>query len=281
MAAHAIDRFIRQVRRVSLLCGFVAAALIAAGVLVVCEMVFVRYALKGKHDLADRFRHLLPDRRDVHRQSVRADDARPCQRRRAAALRRGRAAVRLALFGPLCRSRSSARHDGAHLPVLEKLGQQLGVRHDVAGATVDPVRSMPSGSASHLQCSPDHQLVTGASRRSGKATAEDLARASLKPKATRREPEQGRWSSVTLLVLLSGAPVAFGSGAIASSLHPVLFQGWCRCMSSPRLLFRAARLHPGFRSDVRDDGRGDRSSPPARTCTKRWTAGSTGFRADW
>jgi len=46
MAAHAIDRFIRQVRRVSLLCGFVAAALIAAGVLVVCEMVFVRYALK-------------------------------------------------------------------------------------------------------------------------------------------------------------------------------------------------------------------------------------------
>jgi TRAP-type C4-dicarboxylate transport system permease small subunit len=46
MAAHAIDRFISQVRRVSLLCGFVAAALIAAGVLVVCEMVFVRYALK-------------------------------------------------------------------------------------------------------------------------------------------------------------------------------------------------------------------------------------------
>jgi TRAP-type C4-dicarboxylate transport system permease small subunit len=47
MAAHAIDRFIRQVRRISLLCGFVAAGLIAAGVAIVCEMVFVRYALKA------------------------------------------------------------------------------------------------------------------------------------------------------------------------------------------------------------------------------------------
>src|SRR2546427_9280275 len=32
-------------RRVSQLCGIVAAALIGLGVLVVCEMVFVRYAL--------------------------------------------------------------------------------------------------------------------------------------------------------------------------------------------------------------------------------------------
>jgi TRAP-type C4-dicarboxylate transport system permease small subunit len=45
MANYAIDRFIRQVRRISLLCGFVAAALIAGGVGIVCEMVFVRYAL--------------------------------------------------------------------------------------------------------------------------------------------------------------------------------------------------------------------------------------------
>jgi TRAP-type C4-dicarboxylate transport system permease small subunit len=41
----AIDRFVRRVRRLSTLCGFVAAALIAAGVVVVCEMVFVRYVL--------------------------------------------------------------------------------------------------------------------------------------------------------------------------------------------------------------------------------------------
>src|SRR5258708_13755516 len=37
--------FVRAVRRVSQLCGVVAATLIALGVLVVCEMVFVRYVL--------------------------------------------------------------------------------------------------------------------------------------------------------------------------------------------------------------------------------------------
>ena len=35
----------RAVRRLSQLCGMVAAALIALGVVVVCEMVFVRYVL--------------------------------------------------------------------------------------------------------------------------------------------------------------------------------------------------------------------------------------------
>ena len=40
-----MDAFVRGIRRVSQLCGIVAAALIALGVLVVCEMVFVRYAL--------------------------------------------------------------------------------------------------------------------------------------------------------------------------------------------------------------------------------------------
>jgi TRAP-type C4-dicarboxylate transport system permease small subunit len=37
--------FIRIVRLVSTLCGYVAAALIAVGVVVVCEMVFVRFVL--------------------------------------------------------------------------------------------------------------------------------------------------------------------------------------------------------------------------------------------
>jgi TRAP-type C4-dicarboxylate transport system permease small subunit len=37
--------YIAAVRRISQLCGIVAAALIALGVLVVCEMVFVRYVL--------------------------------------------------------------------------------------------------------------------------------------------------------------------------------------------------------------------------------------------
>ena len=40
-----MDFFVRGMRRVSQLCGIVAAALIGLGVLVVCEMVFVRYAL--------------------------------------------------------------------------------------------------------------------------------------------------------------------------------------------------------------------------------------------
>jgi len=40
-----LDFFVRGIRRVSQLCGIVAAALIGLGVLVVCEMVFARYAL--------------------------------------------------------------------------------------------------------------------------------------------------------------------------------------------------------------------------------------------
>jgi TRAP-type C4-dicarboxylate transport system permease small subunit len=40
-----MQTYVRVVRFVSQLCGFVAAAMIAAGVLVVCHMVFVRYVL--------------------------------------------------------------------------------------------------------------------------------------------------------------------------------------------------------------------------------------------
>ena len=40
-----MDLFVSGIRRVSQLCGIVAATLIALGVLVVCEMVFVRYVL--------------------------------------------------------------------------------------------------------------------------------------------------------------------------------------------------------------------------------------------
>jgi TRAP-type C4-dicarboxylate transport system permease small subunit len=40
-----MESFVRAVRFVSTLCGYVAAALIGCGVIVVCEMVFVRYAL--------------------------------------------------------------------------------------------------------------------------------------------------------------------------------------------------------------------------------------------
>ncbi len=40
-----MDQFVRTVRSLSLFCGIIAAALIGAGVLVVCHMVFVRYFL--------------------------------------------------------------------------------------------------------------------------------------------------------------------------------------------------------------------------------------------
>ncbi len=40
-----MNAFVRGIRRVSQLCGIIAAGLIALGVLVVCEMVFVRYVL--------------------------------------------------------------------------------------------------------------------------------------------------------------------------------------------------------------------------------------------
>ncbi len=40
-----MEAFVRGVRLLSKLCGYVAAALIGCSVIVVCEMVFVRYAL--------------------------------------------------------------------------------------------------------------------------------------------------------------------------------------------------------------------------------------------
>jgi TRAP-type C4-dicarboxylate transport system permease small subunit len=40
-----MDRFIRSVRFLSQLCGYVAAGLIGLGVIIVCHMVFVRYVL--------------------------------------------------------------------------------------------------------------------------------------------------------------------------------------------------------------------------------------------
>src|ERR687891_512911 len=43
----ALDRFIGAVARLSRLGGMVAVVLLLAAVLVICEMVFVRYVLKG------------------------------------------------------------------------------------------------------------------------------------------------------------------------------------------------------------------------------------------
>src|SRR5215217_169569 len=40
-----MDHFIRSVRLISQICGIFAAGLIAAGVVIVCQMVFIRYVL--------------------------------------------------------------------------------------------------------------------------------------------------------------------------------------------------------------------------------------------
>jgi TRAP-type C4-dicarboxylate transport system permease small subunit len=40
-----MQAYVRAVRLVSQLCGFVAAGMIAAGVIIVCQMVFLRYVL--------------------------------------------------------------------------------------------------------------------------------------------------------------------------------------------------------------------------------------------
>src|SRR5712691_10835740 len=40
-----MDHFVRAVRLISRLCGYFAAALIAVSVVIVCEMVFVRFVL--------------------------------------------------------------------------------------------------------------------------------------------------------------------------------------------------------------------------------------------
>ena len=63
---------------------------------------------------------------------------------------------------------------------------------------------------------------------------------------------------VTLFVLLSGMPVAFGLGAIAMSFL-VFFQGFDALhVVAETLLVRARRIHARRDPDVRDDGRGDR-----------------------
>jgi TRAP-type C4-dicarboxylate transport system permease small subunit len=41
-----LDFFVQAIRKVSQLCGVIAAGLIALGVVVVCEMVIIRYALR-------------------------------------------------------------------------------------------------------------------------------------------------------------------------------------------------------------------------------------------
>ena len=88
-----MDAYIRAVAFLSRVAGVFAAFLIGFAVLVICDMVIERYFFNLHDDLADRRRDLLHRRGDLRRQRLCADDARPRQRRRSAALSQARAAL--------------------------------------------------------------------------------------------------------------------------------------------------------------------------------------------
>jgi TRAP-type mannitol/chloroaromatic compound transport system permease large subunit len=62
---------------------------------------------------------------------------------------------------------------------------------------------------------------------------------------------------VTLLMLVSGIPVAFGLGAIAIGFL-VLFQGFDALHVVAETFWSARRIHARRHPDVRDDGCGNR-----------------------
>ena len=72
-----MDAYIRAVMFLSRVAGVFAAFLIGLAVLVICDMVIERYFLNLHDDLADRRGDLLHRRRDLRRQRLCADDARP------------------------------------------------------------------------------------------------------------------------------------------------------------------------------------------------------------
>src|SRR5262245_34417178 len=172
-----------------------------------------------QHHLADRFHHLQPGGGDLHWQPVCAAHPRPRERRRAAALSRRSSAL---LARPRLRHHVTRLLHGdvrAHVPVLARgVDGKMGVRHDVAGAPVDslcvhadrPRPAVPAIRGRHHQ--PGHRPH---------AAVRDQ---------TARDPGMSPTTQgaivliVTLVILLSGAPVAFGLGAIAIAFL-VIFQG--------------------------------------------------------
>ena len=137
-APQRMDNFVRGVRLVSLACGYVAAALIALGVVIVCEMVFVRFVLNENTIWQTDFvtyslvaatfigsPYVLMTRGHVN------VDVLPLYLEPAPALL-ARARLDAAGDGVL------HRHAGAHLAILARgVGPAVALEHDVAGAAVD------------------------------------------------------------------------------------------------------------------------------------------------
>ena len=145
------------------------------------------------------------------------------------------------------------RHGGAHVPVLEgSLGQQVGLRHDVARAAVDSLRldadraraSLPLQCVAEI-CRPRHR-----------------ARAAVRhpPKEAPHEPGRPRGRSSSSSRWSCCFPARRSrSGWARSRFVSRDLPGLRRAARGRRnLLRRAERLHAGVDPDVRDDGRGDR-----------------------
>lgn len=98
MHRSSLQGFVRSVRFLSWITGIFAAGLITVAVVVVCQMVFLRFVLNENTIWQTDFVTYSLDCGHVHRQPLRADDARPRQRGRAAALSFAARRFALAVF---------------------------------------------------------------------------------------------------------------------------------------------------------------------------------------
>src|SRR6185436_14067935 len=106
------------------------------------------------------------------------------------------------------------RDDRSHRPLLARgLGKPLGVRHHVARAAVDS-----------LQRDADWARAADAAVRRGPVFPAGRARAAFRDQTVSPTTQGLLVLVATLVILLSGAPVAFGLGAL-SLVFLILFQG--------------------------------------------------------
>ena len=220
-----MDTYVRVVSFLSRVAGVIAALLIGLAVLVICEMVIERYVLNVHDDLADRRGHLLHRRRHLRRQRLRADDARPRQRGHPAAVSR---AAR-ALLARALHHRAGARLLHRPLRALHAYWYEAYTEGWLSNTVWRarlwiPYLSMPIGLGllvlqyiAELLC-----LLTGRALPFGLKPKEDCrgvrpgtGQASLGRRAVSPTTQGALVLVVTLLMLLSGIPVAFGLGAIS------------------------------------------------------------------
>src|SRR2546422_9948225 len=168
-----------------------------------------------EHHLADRLRYLEPGGRHVRRQPLCSDAPRARERGRSPALSR---AARALVARP-----GLDRHVARVLPgpgsadrafLARGLGQPLGLRHDVARPAVDSLQ---------LDADRPRDPLPAVLRRS--LLPRERARAAVRHRAMSPADRKSVVLTATLIVLLCGAPVAFGLGAL-SIVFLLIFQGF-------------------------------------------------------